>query len=167
MKDTSRHVPDLRVKLRDGDAAPGGLVVGFDRREASVAALESAAHLATQLSTGLHVVHAIDLRDYPIDPDGPDWEAEARATLRDEERSVQDILSRFRCAWSYQAGRGDPAELLRTIATETEALMIVVGSHAPGFGAALSHALEGSVEHRLLAGASSFPVLVVPERSKK
>ena len=158
---------DMRINLREADGSAGGLVVGFDRDRSSVEALERAAQLTTRLLIPLHVVHAVDLRDYPIDPDGPDWENEARATLRDEERTVHDVLDRFDCVWSYQAGRADPADLLIKVASETEALMIVVGSHGQGIGTALTHLLEGSIEHRLLSGRPPCGVLVVPDQMRE
>ena len=167
MNDNPPEIPSRRLQLRDGDTTTGGLVVGFDRHEASTAALKSAATLATRLSIVVHVVHAVDLRDHPIDPDGPDWEEEARATLRDEERTVQDVLDPFGCAWTYQAGRHDPADLLAAVAVETKAMMIVVGSHGQGMGNALSHLFEGSIEHRLLSERPPCGVLVVPSPSTR
>jgi nucleotide-binding universal stress UspA family protein len=55
--------------------------VGHCRDAASHAALEVAANLAVRLHAELHVVHCIDLSDYPIHPDAHDWEAQAQAHL--------------------------------------------------------------------------------------
>lgn len=56
---------------------PTALVLGHARDRASRRALEVAAELAQLLTAHLHVVHGIDLDDYPIDPDASDWKNQA------------------------------------------------------------------------------------------
>ncbi len=53
------------------------IVVGVNRDPASQEALIVAADLARRLHAHLHVVHVVDLADYPIDPDASDWEQRA------------------------------------------------------------------------------------------
>ena len=78
----------INIAGADPPSAPQAtLVVGYDRRPESQDALRVAAGLAERMDAELHVVHAVDLTDYPIDPDGFDWEQRARDAL-DEERAA-------------------------------------------------------------------------------
>jgi len=64
-----------------GNRSPA-IVVGCNRHPASLSALGTAARLGQPLDAVLSVIHAIDLADYPIDPDSPDWEEHCERTLR-------------------------------------------------------------------------------------
>jgi nucleotide-binding universal stress UspA family protein len=135
--------------------------VGHCRDAASHAALEVAADLAVRLHAELHVVHCIDLSDYPIDPDAHDWEAQAQATLAEEQRQVRQALVEHPGRWTYHAAHGHPVALLAQIAEEHDALFIVVGNHGEGFSPALRRLMHGrSVSHGLI-GRKRRPVLVV------
>lgn len=138
------------------------LVLGYDRTPQSRHALGVATDLATRLGAHLHVVHTVDLRDYPIDPDSADWEEQGRATLADEVGGVQTALAGWLGQWTYHQERGDPVCVLLAIAATHDALMIVVGTHGAGMGAALQRLLGGaqSVSHGLMR--HHRPVLVVP-----
>lgn len=141
----------------------GGLVVGYDQRPAAAAAIRLAASLATRLSVDVHVVHAIDLSDYPLDPDASDWEERAEQTCLQEKSAVERLMADFAGAWTYHAERGDPLRVLAAVATEHDALMVIIGSHGDGFGTTLMRVFDGSVERRLLSKHLSRPVLVVPD----
>lgn len=137
------------------------LVLGHDRHPRSEAALSVAADLTRRLHAHLHVVHGIDLADYPIDPDAADWEQQAQHALTDQRRQVTAALVGCHTGWSYHAWRGDPVRLLTTVADETDALMIIVGTRGEGLGKVLDRILEPSVSHGLIA-RQQRPVLVVP-----
>jgi len=140
------------------------IVVGYASSAASRRALSVAATLATDLGVRLHVVHVVDLRDYPVDPELPDWERQGADRLAAERAEVDALLADWPGDWSYDLQRGDPARALAAIATREQARMIVVGSRA-----ARSVALEWlggglrSVPHAL--ERADVPVLVVPDHS--
>ncbi|MEU7810831.1 universal stress protein [Pseudonocardia sp. NPDC049154] len=139
------------------------LVLGHDGRHRSDTALIVAADLARRLRGKLHVVHSIDLSDYPIDPDAADWEQQSQRALDEQYRRVAEMLAGCETGWSYHAWRGDPVELLTAVAEETDALMIVVGSRGEGPGKVIDRVFERSVSHGLIA-RQPRPVLVVPHR---
>ncbi|KQX69763.1 universal stress protein [Angustibacter sp. Root456] len=138
------------------------LVVGFDRNPTSRAALGFAVDLAQRLAADVHVVHAIDLSDYPVDPDSATWEDDAQAAVAGERALAAEALKDFTGAWTYRQAHGEPAEVLASVADEVDALMVVVGSRREGPGAAISHLVSPSVSKRLLGHAATRPVLVVP-----
>jgi nucleotide-binding universal stress UspA family protein len=142
--------------------AQPSLVLGYDRTEQSRYALSVATDLALRLDAHLHVVHIVDLRDYPIDPDSADWEQQGRDNLADEVEAARAELAGWSGQWTYHQKRGDPVRALLAVAAAHDALMIVVGTHGAGMGAALQHLMGGatSVSHGLLR--HHRPVLVVP-----
>lgn len=137
------------------------LVVGYRPDPASRQALVVAVDLARRLDAHLHVVHVVDLSDYPIDPDAADWEDRAAETLRSEQEQVSRMLSDQTAGWTYHAAHGDPVSLLETVASEQCALMVVVGTRGETMSAHLHRLLAGSVSHGLIRGRR-YPVLVVP-----
>jgi nucleotide-binding universal stress UspA family protein len=138
------------------------LVVGYGHGgETSQAALQVAGDLARRLKAHLHVVHAIDLGDYPIDPDADEWEESARTVLAKEQDEVRTMLEGHLEGWSYHAAHGRPAELLAAVADEHDALLVVVGSGGQGLTAALGRFMGGSTSHGLIHHCGR-PVLVVP-----
>lgn len=155
--------PPLRIRVDGADhgRATTSLVVGHSHDPAADDALCVAADLARRLHADLHVVHGVDLSDYPIDPDRPDWEAQARRTLAAQRRRVAAVLAGSPGSWTYHAGHGDPAGLLIEVAEETDALMIIVGSHGEGLGATFERLLGGSVSRAVLR-RQHRPVLIVP-----
>lgn len=139
------------------------LVVGFDQDEASCAALRFAMDLGGRLQARLHVVHAINLCDFPVDPDGPDWEERGAQTLAEERAYVEGTLGAYQFGWSYQTCRGNPAAALAASAEEHDALLVVVGRHPVGATGSLHRLIAGSVSRRL-PGRAGRPVLLVPAR---
>jgi hypothetical protein len=83
--DTGRApAPFVELARQEPAGKPtAAIVVGFDRSAASLAALGKAAELGAQLGAELHVIHAVDLSDYPVDPDAADWEEQAAASLEE------------------------------------------------------------------------------------
>ena len=143
------------------------LVVGFrgggsnETEESAVSSLNTAADLGRRLHARLHVVHVVDMADYPIDPDAADWEQQARQALVDERHTVETALGPSGVPWTFHAAHGEPANLLRTVADEFDALMFIVGSRGEGMSTVLSRLLEPSVTHSLIK-RTHRPVLVVP-----
>ncbi|GJF02431.1 hypothetical protein PSD17_13940 [Pseudonocardia sp. D17] len=155
--------PSLRIRVDgvDHGRATTSLVLGHSRDPVADDALRVAADLARRLHAHLHVVHGVDLSDYPVDPDRPDWEEEARRALAAQRRRVAAVLAGSPGSWTYHAGHGDAAGLLIDVAEETDALMIIVGSHGEGVGATFERLLGGSVSRAVLR-RQHRPVLIVP-----
>ena len=155
--------PVSRLHIAGTVRAPADtrLVLGHSRHPASDTALHLAIDLARRLRADLHVVHGVDLADYPVDPDAADWEEQARRALDDQRRRVEAALADFPLRWTYQAGHGNPARLIATVAEETDAFMIIVGSHAEGPSATFDRLLAGSVSRTVLR-RQHRPVLIVP-----
>ncbi|HET9733468.1 MAG TPA: universal stress protein [Acidimicrobiales bacterium] len=145
---------------RASSPAKAVLVVGFDRSAASLAALGKAAQIGGLLGAELHVVHAVDLADYPVDPDADDWEEQAATSLEEERQLVSATLAGYPSGWTYLAPRAEPGEALRRIADQVDALMIVVGVRSHGWRHLLDRLGGPSVSHRLI-GHCHRPVLVV------
>lgn len=137
------------------------LVVGFDDQSASLAALRTAADLACRLGADLHVVHGIDARDQPVDPDADveTWDSYIRGALEHLRTQVEQALAAHPGAWTYHAANGNPARLLIRIADEQQALMIVVGTHRHR---SLARMMRGSVS-RGVTRTAHHPVLLVAD----
>lgn len=142
--------------------APTHLVFGYEPGDDSEHALSVAADLATRLDAHLHVVHVVELLDYPVDPDAADWEQAAQTTLQHERARIHELFIGWPGEWTYHTERGEPVHALTTIADAHDALMIVVGTRGHGLGASLQRLLNGgSVGHGLVRGHHR-PVLIVP-----
>jgi nucleotide-binding universal stress UspA family protein len=151
------------VQIDRGEPAgepTSAIVVGFEPSTASRAALDKAAELGGRLRAELHVVHAVDLADYPIDPDADDWEEQAAERLEAERQQVAAALAGYSCGWSYVAVRAEPAEALSRVADEVDASMIVIGARHDGWRHLLDRLVAPSVSHRLIHHCHR-PVLVV------
>ncbi|HLU56597.1 MAG TPA: universal stress protein [Pseudonocardia sp.] len=137
------------------------LVVGHGRDASSDHALRAAIDLAARLGGRLHVVHVIDLRDYPLNVDAPDWEQRGAEALAEEQRHVEGMLADAGVSWTYEARHGEPAKALCTAAEELDAYLIVVGSRGEGLRRAISRLVDPSISHGVLRHQRR-PVLVVP-----
>jgi nucleotide-binding universal stress UspA family protein len=142
------------------DADPT-LVVGHGQDPSSDRALLTAIDLGRRLGGRLHVVHVIDLHDYPINVDAPDWEERGAAAVAAEQRHVQRLLAGAPVPWTYEARHGDPAKVLGSAADEHDALLIVVGSRGEGLRRALCRLVDPSISHGVIQ-RQRRPVLVVP-----
>jgi nucleotide-binding universal stress UspA family protein len=145
----------------DPEPAMPTLILGHGRDPSSDHALTVAADLSRWLGARLHVVHAVCVDDYPIDPDASDWEEQGAAAVAEERRHVEDLLADARLQWSYEARRGEPAAVLTRAADEHNTVMIVVGSRGEGVRRALARLIDPSVSHGVI-GHQRHPVLVVP-----
>jgi nucleotide-binding universal stress UspA family protein len=164
--DSHRHRAEHPEPIRVFESHPGvesetHIVVGFDEESQSQAALTVALDLAHRLGAHLDVVHVVDLRDSPLDPDADDWESATDSALAQTAEHVRAAVDSHTQHWTHHAWRGDPVHLLATVAEESGALMIVVGTHGAGFAAAFHRMMGGSVS-RGLVGHSHIPVLIVP-----
>lgn len=140
------------------------LLLGYAHGPAGDRAVRVAADLASRLGVDLHVVHVVDSRDYPVDPDAADFDTEAERRLADQHDRVEALLRRAGHAgagYSQDTVRGAPVAALAAAADAVDAFMIVVGSRGEGPGSALARLVEPSVSHGLI-GHQSRPVLVVP-----
>ncbi|MCU4186248.1 universal stress protein [Acidiferrimicrobium sp. IK] len=157
-----RGGPDVAGRAPAGRSA---VVVGFDRSAAGLAALGTAADLGGRLGADLHVVHAVDLADYPVDPDADDWGRQATLSLEAERRTVSDALADYPGRWSYVALRDDPAAALARTAEHCDALMIVVGVRSTGWRHLLQRMSGPAVSGRLLDRCRRPVLLVSSERT--
>ncbi|WP_331766980.1 universal stress protein [Embleya sp. NBC_00896] len=143
---------------------PRDLVVGYETREFSGAALEFAAALALRLNARLSVVHVENPLDHPSDADlaGSDLETEyVRISLGHHRACVDRILADFPGEWSYRNETGDPLHRLNAIARECDALMIVIGGPGVGPGTLVHRLLDRSVAKEMAKHADRA-VLIVP-----
>jgi nucleotide-binding universal stress UspA family protein len=138
------------------------LVVGHDRHSHSDNALSVATELAGHLHAYLHVVHVMDLDDYPIDPDLPDWEEHAVAAVAAEREQVRLFESGRLTDWDFTTYRGEPVRVLTSVADQCDALMIIVGTRGDVLGPGLSRLLKVPSVTRGLIRHNHRPVLVVP-----
>jgi nucleotide-binding universal stress UspA family protein len=100
-------VPDptpfrLRISGTVRETADTSLVLGHSRHASADLALHFAVDLAQRLHADLHVVHAVDLFDYPVDPDAADWEQQAHRALAEQRRRVEAALADSSLSWTYQ-----------------------------------------------------------------
>jgi nucleotide-binding universal stress UspA family protein len=143
-----------------GGTAPT-LVVGHSQDPSSDYALTAAVDLARRVGGRLHIVHAIETKDYPVDSDAADWEQQGAAVIAEQRRRVETRLRDAGVPWSYEDRHGAPASELTRVATDQHALMIVLGTRGEGVRQALSRLIEPSVSHGVI-GRQHRPVLVVP-----
>jgi nucleotide-binding universal stress UspA family protein len=156
---TSASVSGSPVTVADwGPLNTGNLLVGHDRHPASDCAVRVAVQLADLLHAHLHIVHVVTLEDYPIDPDGADWELGAARTLKEEGEAVTEMLADATVSWTYHERRGDPARCLEELARDYNVPFIIVGASTAGV---VPHLIHGSVSRSLLHHRRT-PVLVVP-----
>lgn len=94
----------------------------------------------------------------PLDPD---LLAGVPGFPEGQRAAIDALLSPLGVTWSLQERTGGPAEALRQVAEEVDALMIVVGAARGGVRGALRTVLAGSVAGRL-AHRQYRPVVVVP-----
>ena len=105
------------------------IVVGHSRDPASQEALRVARDLAERLEARLHVVHGVDLGDYPINPDAADWEEQGERTLAEQQDQVQTALATCPQGWTYsEAIDGDA--LRRTCYQESSGWSVLLAPNS-------------------------------------
>lgn len=164
---TEDTVTDARPLIDDpavrqpSDTDGPTIVVGVDADPASLGAVRCAADLAVRTKAWLVVVHVSDLRDTPVDPEGPHWEDTVSAAHRQLADTVRAALRHHPGGWSFELHRGDPAGALSGVARDRHVLLIVLGHHGGHLTNALKHLVDGSTGASLLA-RQSIPVVLVP-----
>ncbi|TCK22477.1 nucleotide-binding universal stress UspA family protein [Pseudonocardia endophytica] len=124
--------------------------------------LRVAAGLAARIGATLLVVHVVDIRDEPVDPDAAAFDEDTERAVAGLRTHVDAVLGDLDGPqWTQTVLRGDPVRALSAAAEEHDVAMIVVGSRGGGAGAALSRLLEPSVSQGLIRHQHR-PVLVVP-----
>ena len=99
----------------------------------------------------------VEMSDYPIDPDSPDWETAAATALHEQRQQVAHTLASFPGTWAFHVRRGDPATVLAAMANQNRALMIILGAGRRGPAAALARIIDGSVVRALDCHSPSTP----------
>jgi nucleotide-binding universal stress UspA family protein len=135
------------------------IVVGYHPSQASLRALAVAKDLGNRMDAQVHVVHGIDLDDYPNDPDAYDWEEQAAVVIEAGKETVETVMADYPGRWHYHALRGGSYGAICEIAGTVDTAMIVVGHRGDSFG----H-LGGLSLVRKLLNSSGYPVLVVTSR---
>ncbi len=152
------------------------IVVGYESADRSTHVLAKARELAGRLGAAVEVVHVQDAVvspapssavGFPLDPGGavitaalaPERLAEIHQQIeREIGAAVGDAPATVRVV------QGWAPDVLRAVADELDAYLIVVGGPGHGFGAFLEHLVTGSVTHELERRAHR-PVLVVPSEA--
>jgi len=137
------------------------LVVGHSNDAAGDHALAVAADLGRRLQARIHVVHVVDIRDYPADSDTANWEEQGQQKLSEQRGRVARMLTDVELDWTYEARRGEPAAELALAAEEHDALLIVVGTRGEGLRVVIPRLIEPSVSHGVIH-CQPRPVVVVP-----
>lgn len=157
MSDVPTSPDDPNVPAQPNGSDSAALVVGHDGHPTAQLALAAAVDLARRINAHLHVVHAVTIADYGIDPDTDAFEQSRDRNLAAEREAIADALADAPVPWTYHEENGDPAARLTALADQTDAAYIVVGaSHRK-----LLH-LESSVPRRLIH-LQTRPVIVVPD----
>jgi nucleotide-binding universal stress UspA family protein len=138
------------------------LVVGVDGTVDSLAALRSAADMATESGAELVVVHVHHESAISVSGAGVGSEEAAMREALDEVEKLSrerasDVLSGREVNWRFEVTAGDPASELIAAACNHHASTIVVGGRSHGIVGGL---LVGSVAQKLVRH-SPVSVLVV------
>ena len=157
MSDEANSAGDPNVPAETDQAGSAAVVVGHDGHPTAQLALAVAVDLARRINAHVHVVHAVAIGDYGIDPDTEEFEETRDRNLAGEREAIATALSDAPVPWTYHEEKGDPAARLAGLAEQTDAAYIVVGA---------SHRkllpLEASVPRRLMH-TQTRPVVVVPD----
>lgn len=175
MSDADAGADDERTPVR------GAVIVGVHRGQ-SLTVLQEAARLAAELDRPLLCAY-ISEDSYLTEWDKPDEVAEEslhptevgsgegqaalalsaaiEAALSGPERD-DDMTSP---SWSLRLLAGDAAKALGRLAAESDARLIVVGTHRRGFANAMENWLAGSVGAHLTRD-QPVPVVIVPVPTK-
>ena len=138
---------------------PKHIVAATDFSAPSDRAVEFAANLAETLNAKLSLVHAFEAPyPYPV-PLPPEYRQELRAKL---ESRCAELRTRVRDVDAILREEGAPWNAIVSVATETNADLIVVGTHGRR---GVTHLLLGSVAEKVVR-LSPVPVVTVPSASE-
>lgn len=159
--------PAFADGIRGSGQATTHLVLGHDQHPNSQVALAFAEALAMRLDATLHIVHIIDIDDYPIDAEAGDWEASVAASVAAEEATVRQALSGSLATWDFTTRQGGPVAVLTSTAEHFDALMIIIGEGSGHTHAVISRLLGGHHVADGLLNHGQRPVLIVPDTHNK
>ena len=141
------------------------LLVAVDFSDPSVRALQVARDLGKQLNAGLDIVHFVPIRIIGIDMEG--MEAEAvyieelhKSDLKEAGDKLENFIKQYTTDEDdieHHLYSGEPANEINVKATETDADMIIIGTHGRS---GLKHMILGSIAESVLRTAQ-VPVLCV------
>jgi nucleotide-binding universal stress UspA family protein len=134
--------------------APRPIVVGYDGRGGSTAALQEALELATDLGTSVVLVFSYE--SAPLGGERADLDAAIRERAQEVLQEGLAVASGAGVVATTEFAQLPPAEGLVAVADQHDARMIVVGSTGEG---RLRGILVGSTPYKLLHH-STHPVLV-------
>ncbi|BCW73364.1 universal stress protein [Arthrobacter sp. NicSoilB8] len=137
--------------------------------------LQTAATLAKRLAVPLICAY-VDEASYLVEwdparsahrlslhPDADD--TRIRATTQELHSVIEACCAGLGIDWTLRTLAGDPARAIGRLATDAQALMIVVGTPERGIGHRISAALNGSVA-AWLSHHQERPILIVPAERK-
>jgi Universal stress protein family len=137
--------------------------------------LQTAASLAKRLAAPMICAY-VDEASYLVEwdparsshrlsrhPDADD--TRIRATTQELHSVIEARCAGLGVDWTLRTLAGDPARAIGRLATDANALMIVVGTPERGLGHRISAALNGSVA-AWLSHHQEHPILIVPAERK-
>ena len=158
---THARAPVLVVKKR-GILSYARIIVGTDLSEASVAALDTA--MALFRPSQITLYHAFDLPYRGLIADKTAYEADSRANALNETRAfASKHLGTSADNLNIDVGFGDPATCIAKYAAQTEADLVVAGTHGH---TGLFRVLLGSVALGLM-GEVPCDVMIVPSKGAR
>ncbi len=150
------HAPVLAVP-QDISDLPRKAVMGVDFSGFSISAVKASTAIMKEPWTA-HLAYVMSGMEFLPAVSG-DWRSEYETDLESRFESViADLEAPAGCTTTHHILEGEPAQELIALAQETEADLLVAGSHGHSF---VGRLLTGSVSTRLIRGAE-MPVLVAP-----
>src|SRR3954454_21632911 len=105
------------------------VVVGHDGHAGSEVALAAAVDLAGRIAAHLHVVHAVTLADYGVDPDTEAFEETRDRNLIASRYAVPVAPAGSPSSWTcHEESGGDPPARMAELAEQTGAAYTGVGA---------------------------------------
>lgn len=140
------------------------LLVPTDGSPASLGAVDEAVSLASAVDAHLTAVYVVDTRDYGTLPEG-EFTSLATELEAEGERALKEVEDRAQAADVSVATaivRGIPHESILEYADETDADVIVMGTHGR---TGIDRFLLGSVTEKVIR-STDLPVLVTRSQSE-
>ncbi|MDA8276889.1 MAG: hypothetical protein M0Z45_01655 [Actinomycetota bacterium] len=122
--------------------------------------LDTAVGLATMANLPLRIIHVNLLRDYPIDPDSPEWEREGGKTVEMLSAWVSEELAKCNLAYQWHVEKSKGLSCIIDFAMENNAKYLVIG--APRLSS--NHKIANFFTHfsHKSLGRPRFPLVVAP-----
>ena len=122
--------------------------------------LDTAIGLATMANLPLRIIHVNLLRDYPVDPDAPEWEREGGKTIEILAEWVSEALSRCNLPYQWHVEMNRGLNCIIDFAMENNAIYLVIG--APRLSS--NHKFANFIGHysHKTPGGLQIPLVVAP-----